>query len=113
MDTLQFMVLTPDSQRLQQPPGKLSLFQHVCFFTGTLYVDAYGIMHVLISCLESMSLLFSQVSCCIHIGYVSEHKNPIVSIHFLNEWGELQLVPYKAQTLDGKIRTCVTPRDTV
>ena len=62
-----------------------------------------------------MSLLFSlasQVSCCIHIGYVSEHKNPIVSIHFLNEWGDLQVVPYKAQTSDGKIRTCVIARDT-
>ena len=53
--------------------------------------------------LKSMSLLFSQVSCCIHIGYISEHKNPIVSIHFLNEWGDLQVVPYKAQTPDGKI----------
>ena len=50
-----------------------------------------------------MSLLFSQVSSCIHIGYISEHKNPIVSIHFLNEWGNLQVVPYKAQTPDGKI----------
>ena len=53
--------------------------------------------------LKSMSLLFSQVCCCIHIGYISEHKNPIVSIHFLNEWGDLQVVPYKAQTPDGKI----------
>lgn len=53
--------------------------------------------------LKSMSLLFSQVCCCIHLGYISEHKNPIVSIHFLNEWGDLQVVPYKAQTPDGKI----------
>ena len=33
----------------------------------------------------------------LHIGFV--HKSPIVSIHFLNEWGDQKLVPYKPQNL--------------
>ena len=64
---------------------------------------------------RNMSQLFSltsQVAGYTHIGFISEHKNPIVGIHFLNEWGDLQVVPYKAQTSDGKIsRTCVTASD--
>jgi len=34
-------------------------------------------------------------------GFIMEHKCPIVSLHFLNEWGDLQVVPYKAKTPEG------------
>ena len=34
-----------------------------------------------------------------HTGVVAEHKSPIVSFHFLNEWGDLQAVPFKPHAL--------------
>ena len=40
-------------------------------------------------------------------GLISEHKHPIVTMQFLNEWGDRQVVPYRlAQNssvrVDGK-----------
>ena len=37
----------------------------------------------------------SHNACYFHTGFV--HKSPIVSIHFLNEWGDQKVVPYKPQ----------------
>ena len=37
----------------------------------------------------------SHNTCYFHTGFV--HKSPIVSIHFLNEWGDQKVVPYKPQ----------------
>ena len=37
----------------------------------------------------------SHNACYFDIGFV--HKSPIVSIHFLNEWGDQKVVPYRPQ----------------
>ena len=34
------------------------------------------------------------ISWCHHVGLISEHKYPIVTMQFLNQWGDRQIVPY-------------------
>ena len=45
------------------------------------------------------------------VGLISEHKHPIVTMQFLNEWGDHQVVPHRiahnsSVRVDGKNDTC-------
>ena len=51
------------------------------------------------------------IVCIYCVGLISEHKHPIVTMQFLNEWGDRQVVPYRiahnsSVRVDGKNDTC-------